>query len=302
MLPATALLLPLLSAPATAGTIRVENTSGEKVHAWIDGQRAGRVRPGEVLAVSTDGGLHEVALSPYRDPLLLSCLGQVDVYPADATITVDGGDCDSLITVGLSDPSISRGTDTRLTFSQALPLWLSVDDRKPIQLMQPGLILNVSPGDHTIRYAAGRRGVWQQGSVTLLADAPVTIACDADGCEEEYITERDAAIALGVSTEEPAEVPPPPERDLGTPDNLPTVEVALVSSAATGPDADHFCCVQEAFYGCPSAAAVLACVGTSASCQESCAGDLSCLQQCAGTAEADVSQCQRVPTRDASCR
>jgi len=59
------------------------------------------------------------------------------------------------------------------------------------------------------------------------------------------------------------------------------------------------CCVNGAFYDCPSAAAVDQCVGRFTRCISGCG--MSCMEQCLQTDPPDPSSCERQPSRDGEC-
>jgi len=75
---------------------------------------------------------------------------------------------------------------------------------------------------------------------------------------------------------------------------------------ASGPDGSNAtCCVNGAFYTCPSAAAATQCLGEPMrlmSCMQECTGDDgSCENGCAEKHGPDPSSCQRDASGDASC-
>ncbi|MBW2465572.1 MAG: hypothetical protein JRH11_28260 [Deltaproteobacteria bacterium] len=59
------------------------------------------------------------------------------------------------------------------------------------------------------------------------------------------------------------------------------------------------CCVNGAFYECPSAGAADQCVGRFTRCVSQCGGD--CFEQCLQTDPPDPSACSRAPGRDGEC-
>lgn len=62
------------------------------------------------------------------------------------------------------------------------------------------------------------------------------------------------------------------------------------------------CCVNGAFYDCPSAEAVTRCTGAFMRCQSGCGMDFDCIEGCARSHPADPSMCSRDMGSDNQCR
>ena len=61
------------------------------------------------------------------------------------------------------------------------------------------------------------------------------------------------------------------------------------------------CCVQGAFYECPSLEAVDTCSGKFMTCTSGCGLDMDCVERCSETHPIDPSGCSRAPARDGEC-
>lgn len=75
-------------------------------------------------------------------------------------------------------------------------------------------------------------------------------------------------------------------------------------AAAGGASGEASCCVNGAFYSCPSVAAVNKCGGETAACMSKCmsSSDMSCPDKCLAEHPPDPSGCTRDASRDVSCR
>jgi len=76
------------------------------------------------------------------------------------------------------------------------------------------------------------------------------------------------------------------------------------ASGAAQSSASAHCCINRAYYQCPSVAAVNKCAGDSALCLGRCAmgGDMGCGERCMKENPPDPSDCERRPEKDGECK
>ncbi|MFK7991744.1 MAG: hypothetical protein AB8I08_37350 [Sandaracinaceae bacterium] len=85
-----------------------------------------------------------------------------------------------------------------------------------------------------------------------------------------------------------------------TPEPASPSSAAGPSAATTSGGASGHCCINGAYYSCPSAAAVDRCSGAFARCAAGCGG-FSCIEGCMSSDPPDPSSCSRDPGRDGEC-
>ncbi len=76
-------------------------------------------------------------------------------------------------------------------------------------------------------------------------------------------------------------------------------EAGTDSPASDSNDSSMHCCVNGAFYACPSAAAIDQCVGEFTRCISGCG--MECMEECLQTHPPDPSSCSRDGSRDSEC-
>ncbi len=309
---ALSLLALSLALPATAGTLSVEKKGLVPVFVAVDGVNHGKIKKKKPLVLDLADGMHEVWVSVEPSGTVTSCHGLVDVGPGGATVVADGAQrCTGLMEGIPASNSFFRGASILLNVDQELEAWVSVDGGQKLAL--PGLTyeLNLTPGQHTIVLYKDiiDSAVLDQGTVTVGQGQRLQVTCTMGGCMG-----WDQPPVVVIVYEAP---PPPPPRQaprrggISIDVSIPGVDVSIqgdtrgsmatTSAAAAAPsDGPGSCCVNGAYYDCPTGQAVWKCSGEMMACSAECGmTDPDCIFRCAELI--DPSLCSRNPSNDGTC-
>lgn len=299
---------------ADAGTLNIEKRGMIPAFVWVDGESMGKVKKRKPVTVDVEPGEHEVWVSMERDGVVTRCHGLVDVPATGATVEVT--DMSGCLTLregfGYGANTAFRGSSVDFSMTN-VEAWVQVDGGQPMALPQMPFLLNLDPGTHTIVLWRDnmQESVVDQGTVTLAKGQHLPVTCTPSGCMG-----FDAApqvIQVFTISGDPAPATGAPGIDINV--NIPGMTMGVnlpadsTSSSTMTPSgssdktsSDMTCCVNDAFYDCPSASAVYQCSGAFMTCMVDCGMmDMDCPESCMDSHPLDPSACSRNPSRDNTC-
>lgn len=244
---------------------------------WIDGAEQGRLTNRRAMSLPVAAGPHEVWVSASEDGVWTWCHGLVE---QGGLVEVTMGGCSGL-TPGLpAEGSFYRGATVVFAQTPEVMGAVSIDSGPTFTPGASRYELNLSPGSHVFALYGDplRATTYAQGTFTAQGGA---VTCSSLGC-------------VGLD-QPPVPFTPVSQRTTGAP--------AAASGGGGGGEGGDYCCVNDAFYACPTASAAYDCTGAFMACLGGCDlfTDPSCMETCSESHPIDPSGCERASSRDGQC-
>lgn len=319
---ALAVAAPSLAAP----TITIEKKGMYPNFIWLDGAPKGKVKNKKGMVLTVTPGMHELWVAYEDGATVTHCHGTVDVPEAGTFVGLKMMGCDGLTLGAIGEKTMFRGAKVQFSQNGEVDAWVSVDGGRSLAMGGSQVDLNLAPGQHNIVLYNDVMGetVFDQGSFTLGQGQTLPITCTPGGCMGWEVPPVVLVVVpssplisidinqggsatqvnvggMGISTSVDVT-----GMDMGDVDMSTSVTTTGTPTSTTtsghGGNADLTCCVNGAFYECPSADAVYTCTGAFMQCVMGCdMMDMECPSACEDKHPIDPSECSRTSGRDGEC-